>query len=383
MKRPSNVQLLYWHNFLLYFRPLDPLAVLYFNEVTGSFTAAMGIFAISKISAILLEIPTGILSDRIGRKKTFILGTLTGIIATIFYALAASSFFLLLGAALEGTARTFFSGTRNAFLYEVLKETGAEKEYSRDLGRTSSFIHAGLGLGALAAIPFADISLRLVVAVGIIPQILAFLVCLFLVEPKIHLQEKQKSFSILWAATQKLWQNKRLLVFTCAQSLARGIDDAGYRFRSAFIAPLWPVWGISVLAVFDHIGAVITYWSAGKIIEKITPKWIIIGFEFLTVGCKGIAVLLNNVFSPLIMVIPAFGFGPMMTAKEHIVQNEFTDSQRATMGSIGSLLQALCYLVIALLMGAVADHWGPAVAILAVIVIQLAVTPLYARFFKQ
>lgn len=42
-----------------------PIAVLAYREVTGSFANAMGVFAVMSVSQALLEIPTGVFSDKI------------------------------------------------------------------------------------------------------------------------------------------------------------------------------------------------------------------------------------------------------------------------------------------------------------------------------
>lgn len=72
----KNASLLGLISFLSEFRLYAAIAVLYFTEITGSMTLGMGVFSVTMLSSALLELPTGILSDVVGRKKTIVLGTM-------------------------------------------------------------------------------------------------------------------------------------------------------------------------------------------------------------------------------------------------------------------------------------------------------------------
>ncbi|MDP3733336.1 MAG: hypothetical protein Q8Q91_02225, partial [Candidatus Daviesbacteria bacterium] len=71
-----NIRLLTWFNFFTDFKLYGPLAIIYFSQVTGSYGLGTSIFSVVMLSSALFEIPTGILSDFLGRKKTLTLGAL-------------------------------------------------------------------------------------------------------------------------------------------------------------------------------------------------------------------------------------------------------------------------------------------------------------------
>lgn len=76
MKLHLNIKLLSWFNFLLDFRFYAPVAIIYFSQVTGSYVLGMAVFSVTFISSALFEVPTGIYSDMIGRKKNLCLGSI-------------------------------------------------------------------------------------------------------------------------------------------------------------------------------------------------------------------------------------------------------------------------------------------------------------------
>ena len=70
MKLHKNIKLLSWFNFLLDFKFYAPIAIIYFAKVSGSFALGMSVFSLTMLSSAFFEVPTGVYSDMIGRKKT-------------------------------------------------------------------------------------------------------------------------------------------------------------------------------------------------------------------------------------------------------------------------------------------------------------------------
>jgi MFS family permease len=86
MRSKQNITLLAWHNFFTDFKLYSAVAILYFTHVTGSLALGMSIFSIASIADAVFEVPTGILSDMVGRKNTIVLGSLASIAYAVCYA---------------------------------------------------------------------------------------------------------------------------------------------------------------------------------------------------------------------------------------------------------------------------------------------------------
>ncbi len=88
---------------------------------------------------VIFEVPTGIVADTIGRRFSYLLGTVTLTIATLLYVLlwqVEASFWLWAGVSiLLGLGFTFFSGAVEAWLVDALSATGFRGELETVLGR--------------------------------------------------------------------------------------------------------------------------------------------------------------------------------------------------------------------------------------------------------
>ncbi len=122
--------------------------MLYFADVTGSFAAAGLVMAVLLLSSVVLEVPTGVVSDWVGRKGTLVAGALAMLGAVCAYAVADGLAVLLLGACLEGLSQSLFSGNNDALLMDTLTEVGREGEFAEMTGRIRSAQQAGAALTA-------------------------------------------------------------------------------------------------------------------------------------------------------------------------------------------------------------------------------------------
>jgi len=134
-KLKRNVNLIIFNEFVTELRFYFPVAIIGFQALTGSFTLAMSVFAVASLLQAFLEIPTGILSDKWGRRATFITGATSELTALLCYVFAFSSEYplawLYAGSLFYGLANALFSGNNHAMIYETLAYYRKTKETRR------------------------------------------------------------------------------------------------------------------------------------------------------------------------------------------------------------------------------------------------------------
>ncbi len=383
MSPAKNIRLLSVFNFFVNFEPLSPVAIIYFSQVTGSFALGMTVFSVSMLSSAMFEVPTGVLSDLLGRKYTMTIGGMAGTLSILCYALASSFPLLAVGSVFEGLMMALYSGNNNAFLHDTLKEAGRHDQYAHYLGRTSALFQAGLGTSAVLGGFVAGYSLHLVLWIGLLPRFACVVLSLFMREPKIHDNVDTNLFAHLGEALRQFKKNARLRTLSMASIIDFGVGQAEWQLTPAFFALLWPLWAIGLGRMLAHTLAFCSYWFAGTIIKKFKPLPALLTGKTISDMVSCFAFAFPTVFSPLILSCTSIIYGMKSVAQDTLLQREFTDHQRATMGSLNKLAGSLLYAVIAFSFGSVADTLGPSKSLLILELMLFSAVLFYWKAFRR
>lgn len=139
-KLHSNVWKLYCIRALRSFMLAIPIIVIFFQENGLSTSQVFLLQSLFSLAAISMEIPTGYLSDRFGRKQAIIAGGFLATIGFVIYGQSHDFWGFLISEIILGFGVSFVSGSDSAMLYDTLAEEGREGEYKKFEGR-------GLGIG--------------------------------------------------------------------------------------------------------------------------------------------------------------------------------------------------------------------------------------------
>ncbi len=374
-----NIQLLAVLNFLTDFKFHSAVLIIYFVNVTGSFTLAMSLFSVVMISSALFEVPTGIFSDRIGRKKTVTLGALSATFSAILYAIGGSYWILFAGALLEGLQRAWYSGNNDALLFESVEQSHKKETFSHYLGKTSAMFQLALMIGAVTGSIMAQFSFPLIMWLSVIPQVGSVFVSGMLTEPATITRGKSNIFSHMSVSALHIWRNKRLRLLSLQDILRYGMGESSFQFNAAFIQTLWPIWAIGLSRLMSYGGAFISYWNSSNIIKRIGEYNILMLANLLTRIVNLVAYGFPSVVSPVLMGSTSLTYGVSEISKNTLMQKEFTGEQRATLASLNSFFGHLFYGIFSPFLGLVADSAGPAKALIMVQVFMFGVLYLQWR----
>src|ERR1039457_4012358 len=148
----SNIRKLYAFSFLQ--MTLFPMAIitLFWKDRIGlSLAQILLLQGILSIVMVVMEYPSGYISDRIGYRVSLTLASLLGMAGWGIYTIATSFALVMAAEILLGISLAFISGSDSALLYETLKQEGSEQNYARHQGRMSGYAQAGEALGAVFA----------------------------------------------------------------------------------------------------------------------------------------------------------------------------------------------------------------------------------------
>ncbi len=131
--------------------PMAILTVFYRQNLGMSMTQIMLVQGGFGLAMALFEFPSGYLADRIGYRRTLVFASVLNAVGWSIYARADGIGGVIVGEMVLGVGVSLISGSDAALLYESLKETGREHDYSKWAGRVRFWGQLGEGSAALVA----------------------------------------------------------------------------------------------------------------------------------------------------------------------------------------------------------------------------------------
>ena len=356
----KNIKLLNLLTFLNGFRAYEGVMAVYFATIAGSFAIGMTVFALMNLSASFFEVPTGMLSDNIGRKKTLLLYYFSGTLAILLFYLAETTSMLIAGAIVTGFSMAMRSGALSAFVYENLdlldrKERFKAVEGKRlALGRYALVTEGIIGTGIIYLYDIRSAILLTLVVLSV-----GFIISFFIKDIKKFEPRKANIYADIRSAWRGFINDPALRDISIGRMIARGAGNAEYRFRSLFFAAIMPEWLVNLLGMLNNLISGIAMQTAHWFVKKIGFMRTLVHIDVLDRILVSVLVAINTFTSGILMnITTSLSFGLREVAAEDLLQSRYSKDQRATMGSLVGLGGSLVYGIVAIFAGILADHVG-------------------------
>ncbi len=384
----ANVWKFYLFRFFVDFQLWLPIWAVYLTDERGLALWQIGVFdGPFWILLIVLEVPTGAIADRWGRKVSLSYGALVNTIAVLVFGLASNFGVLLASYLVWAAAFTLYSGADSAFVYDSLRAVGRQEEFQKLWGRARAVSAVGailgLGLGSLLA-EVINLWVPVVASGGLMG--IAWLVSFSFKEPP-RLEEGHQQGSYL-AVTKNAFRvaferpTVRMLMLLMAVVMGIGVSmiilqqpflsshDVRYGLFGFFLMP----------GQFLSIaGALLAY----RIVTAIGVSRVV---ALMPLVVMGTAVGLG-----LVDHVAAFAFYPpttLMFAMSFVVMADYLNRRipsatRATVLSIQNMLFSLVVGVTEILLTVIGDWRGLPVAYwTAAVLLAITGTPLLALWLR-
>ncbi len=139
-------------NLLISVTIYSPILVLFFTGRGLDLFQVLSLEAFNGFAMVFLEVPTGVIADRIGLKRSVAIGFGLQVVWLVIVMMSHAYWLFLLSYAVLGLAITFRSGAAEAWIYETLKERGQLGQMSRSQGAFWASSLIGRILSALLAV---------------------------------------------------------------------------------------------------------------------------------------------------------------------------------------------------------------------------------------
>ena len=300
----------------------------------------------------LLEVPTGAVADKFGRKASLFCANTCLLIATAIYATGKGLPRFLLAEFVWAASAALASGADEAMVYDSLKAAGDEAQSKQALARLASFDIGAIAVAApIGSLVAARWGLRAPMALMLLPFSLGLLVCLSLKEPPTGEEEAKPGYrevltsGVRYFASHKplralafdsvtIWMLSFMTIWLFQPRLKElGVGVGIYGFITAAMT-------LSQIALMSNPERVERFFGGTR--RYLTWSAVIPGLAFLTLP------LATNPWAAcaLFIAIPAFGLSRSVIISNYM-NKHISSAQRATvLSTVGMGRQLMGVLVL-------------------------------------
>ncbi|QSX06567.1 MFS transporter [Sedimentibacter sp. zth1] len=328
---------------------------LFWAERGMNVTMVVATEIIYAITTIVLEVPSGVLADKFGRKKLLLIGAFLSLLEMTIIYYAHSFFAFGFAVFLAGINNAFRSGAKEALIYDSLQEAKKEAGFEGVYGRVNAIDTIGATIAALSGGVLAYyFGLEINYVVSIFSKAIAFILVIFIKEPSrkiLEIDNNNTSFKIYIKEGIKFFKNNKVIfnycMIGCFLSACWSYIDEFWQLLAVQInVPIFLFGVISIsYSVFTVPGNLLAD-KLKKIISyskffKLTPFVFALGFILIGISKS------YWMFTPLMFL--GIWNGILTPLLEGCIHHNTDSSIRATVESLLSLLMRLFAIGVGLL----------------------------------
>jgi MFS family permease len=323
---------------------------------------------------VLFEVPTGIVADTLGRRMSYLLGTVTLSVSTLLYVMlwqvGAPFWQWAVVSILLGLGFTFFSGAVEAWLVDALTATGFTGAMESVFGRgqvvagtamlggsvAGGFIAQQTNLGVpfvlrgLILVVMFVVAFRLMHDIGFTPE-----------KGGRPLAEMRKVAS---ASIDYGWRVPAVKWLMVEAMFVGGVGVYGFYALQPYLLELYgdphayQIAGLvaAIVAGAQILGGVAAPWIRGRFHRRTSALISTAGLSVITLGLIGI---IENFWAVIgLIVVWGLLFAASMPIRQTYINGLIPSQQRATVLSFDSLMASSGGVWVQPVLGRAADVWG-------------------------
>jgi MFS family permease len=351
------------------------------------------------VGMVVFEIPTGVVADTVGRKASYLLGTLTLSASTALYWLLwlweAPFLWWAIVSVLLGLGFTFFSGAVEAWLVDALTFTGytgsLEAVFGRGLVVSGIAMFAGSVLGGVIA-QATDLGVPFVVRAGVLVVmfVYAFLVMRDLgFTPDSSQGPLEATRTVLRESVEHGLKRRSVRYMILAAPFASGVGFYAFYALQPYLLELYgdpfaySIAGLAaaILSLAQVAGGVLAPRIRGLFARRTSTVILASLLSVLSLVVLG----LNSLFwlAVIMLMVWGFVFAVAEPVRQAYLNDMIPSKQRATVLSFDSLFGSLGGVVIQPALGRSADMWGYGASLMIGGLVELVGVPILLASRRQ
>jgi len=354
----SNIWKYYLATALAYFGFFTPIIQLFYLDHNLTITKIAILGVIWSVVRIIIEVPSGILADKWGRKKVFAISSLFTVFQVIMIIYANNYWHFILASIFSAIAFSFLSGTNIAFFYDTLKQLKKEGEFEKLWARQDLFIQIPLIISFLSSGFLYKFSSLLPFQLSLVFLIASFLLVLTFKEPECHKPiEEINAFNHFKQSIKFIWDNKFLravLLFSVIFSIG---SDISYGYGQIYLKQLaLPVVLFGIAYTLKSLFCTV-FANLAPVIRKKINYTGIFGIQIILITILFYVMVLTNNYlvGAICFILIAIPHGMFSISKDSYINKHIESHHRATITSVFSFVIVISLLIAEPVTGYLAD----------------------------
>ena len=307
------------------------------------FAVIMGVFS---LTILLFEVPSGVVADIIGKKKTLMIARFAYVIELFLVAFFNGFWIFFIAKIISGFAVSLSSGADDALLYDTLKKLKIEHKHKEIYGKFHMIMNVSMAVFFIAGSILFTINPKLPAIISIPFAFVGFILTFLLEEPfqsnkQLSIKSSMLHFKEGWTYFKNHKYVKYLVLYSFPVYL---IIHALMSMSSAYLKEIQiPISVIGLIAFISSM--IIAYASkkANQIEEYLGEAKTLRAIQVLAgVGVFFCALMIPFAGAALYMFIP-FVSGFFVVIINHYMNAHIESSHRATMLSIKNMFDNLAF----------------------------------------
>jgi MFS family permease len=318
---------------------------------------------------VLFEVPTGVVADTVGRRASYLLGTVTLTASTLLYVLlwqgGAPFWAWALVSALIGLGFTFFSGSLQAWVVDALTATGFTGNLESVFGRGQAVTGAAMLTGSVAGGLIAQqTSLGVPFVLRGIVLAVMFAVAFKLMRDIGFTPVRSGMRQVASASIDHGWRVPAVKWLMVESLFTGGVAIYGFYALQPYLLELYGdphaylIAGLSaaIVAGAQMLGGVLAARVRGLFRHRVSAVIAMAGVSVIAIGAIGIVESFWAVIG--LTVVWSLLFSATMPIRQAYINDMIPSQQRATILSFDSLMSSAGGVWGQPVLGRAADAWG-------------------------
>lgn len=367
-----------------------PILYIYLTQVKGfSVVQTTFLLSLQELLMIFLEIPTGVVADKVSRKFSVALGYVIQALPFAFFPIVFRMEGAILLFVIKAVGKALVSGADSSLLYDTLTDAGRQKEYKQIVTRANAWMMAVAavamaGGGYLGQLGYFNWAFYLPVPF----QLVGAMAAILMYEPDIsrkakELQEKNY-LKHVWQATKSVLSNRKIWIYVLLFSIFEGTAINLKWYYPAMFEGM----GFTLLATG---GVMSVLYFAKSLLGLLGTRFIresalenVVNWTRMVV-LAWLALALFQIWPVVIVGLMLAGMGAelLCSSSEELLHDSMDSQTRATSMSFVNLISSVVATVLLWSWGAVVSRGGVTTALwLQVAIFALAALSITLKYWQ-